>query len=77
MMQRRGTRLRGNEKMSNRNLGVYSDIKVLKDRDFINQSKLSIILYKQECVVRWGCGENPLTPLWLVVDASVLFALML
>ena len=22
------------------------------------------------CVVRWGCGENPLTPLWLVVDAS-------
>ena len=51
MMQRRGTRLRGNEKMSNRNLGVYSDIKVLKDRDFINQSKLSIILYKQDNIV--------------------------
>ena len=51
MMQRRGTRLRGNEKMSNRNLGVYSDIKVLKDRDFTNQSKLSIILYKQDNIV--------------------------
>ena len=25
----------------------------------------------------WGSGENPLTPLWLVVDASELFALML
>ena len=38
-MQRRGTRLRENEKMPNRNLGNYSVIKGLKDRDFINQSK--------------------------------------
>ena len=43
-MQRRGTRLRENEKMSNRNLGNYSVIKGLKDRDFINQSKLSLNL---------------------------------
>ena len=38
-MQRRGARLRGNKKKSNRNLGGYGDIKGLKDRDFINQSK--------------------------------------
>ena len=38
-MQRRGTRLRGNAKMSNRNLGGYSDIKGRKDREFVNQSK--------------------------------------
>ena len=50
-MQRRAIRLRGNEKKSNRNIGGYSDIKGLKDRDFINQSKLSIILYKQDNIV--------------------------
>ena len=38
-MQRRGARLRGNKKKSNRNLGGYGDIKGQKDRDFINQSK--------------------------------------
>ena len=38
-MQRRGTRLRENEKMSNRNLVNYSVIKGLKDREFVNQSK--------------------------------------
>ena len=25
------------------------------------------------CVVRWGCGEKPLTPLWLIGYASVLW----
>ena len=38
-MQRRGTRLRGNEKKSNRNIEGYSDMKGLKDREYINQSK--------------------------------------
>ena len=38
---------------------------------------LADMLTMIECVVRWGCGEKPLTPLWLVGYASVLFTLIL
>ena len=43
-MQRKGTRLRGNEKFRrkklNQNIGGYSDMKGLKDGEFINQCNI-------------------------------------
>ena len=44
--------------------------------NFLTKST-SARFFNSVCVVRWRWGENPLTPLRLIVDSSELFALML
>ena len=64
---------KSNKKMNEKRLQQLPDICWLGwGWDFCDQPDSM-----RECVVRWGCGENPFTPLWLVVDASELFALVL